>query len=353
MSQSAGDGADKQTSPKPQQAEKSSPSGPGLLQRLRERDLEPVNLDLVPEMSADDIDQFLAAEEPDFFAAIGHIGSDKSLSLQQITIDDADLALLAEIESWREARGPRRLIYRVFPFAPHLSLRLKLWRFKTFAWAQGRWIVTKNFGYYLATDGRRSAIFAVRRQINSTAHQVSKRMTEFQQLKRRTRLTLFLSLLLFLTVPVIGFLGWKGRLFPKAQPLYLTSLALYASSENHYDPIHEVEPYVDNSRMAQNLYLTPKIVVNLKSSPNSTPNPMGAFEFFVEGMSSEVIVEVKDREPQMRDLLLSAIQEMTYDELDSENGKKELVRLVRKTMNSVLVTGKIKNARIKTIVIKP
>lgn len=56
-----------------------------------------------------------------------------------------------------------------------------------------------------------------------------------------------------------------------------------------------------NSLAFQNNFQIKKIVVNIQPSAGSGPNPMVAFEFSFEGNSSEVLLEIKDREGEIID----------------------------------------------------
>ncbi len=85
-----------------------------------------------------------------------------------------------------------------------------------------------------------------------------------------------------------------------------------------------------------------KMTVNLRRSSESGPNPMGAFEFYVEGAASEVVVEIKDREPEMEDLFSRTIEDMTFDQVASGEGKKLLCDRLRKELNKVLTKGYVR-----------
>jgi len=80
---------------------------------------------------------------------------------------------------------------------------------------------------------------------------------------------------------------------------------------------------------------------------------MGAFQFFVEGMSSEVVVELKDREALTHELINETAREFTFTELDTTEGKADLCKRIKTALNKVLVSGKVRNVRIETFIIKP
>jgi flagellar basal body-associated protein FliL len=85
----------------------------------------------------------------------------------------------------------------------------------------------------------------------------------------------------------------------------------------------------------------------------SGETPMAAFEFFVEGLSSEVLVEMKDREGEMRDLFQRQIEEFSFEQLDTTEGKKLLLERLKKAVNNSLSQGRIRRIFIKNVVLKP
>lgn len=80
---------------------------------------------------------------------------------------------------------------------------------------------------------------------------------------------------------------------------------------------------------------------------------MAAFEFYIEGYAPEAIIEFKDREVEFRDLVQRSIEEFTFDQLESGEGKRELCLRLQKVINSKLSTAQLKKVFIKTAIIKP
>ncbi len=335
-----------------------SPSGraPETSKSLKDRlfgsDEDRIDISKLPEMSVEDVDSFLNDEEPDFFNEVSSIAADKSLSIVQINIDDAVAALHAEIDLWKTYKGPLRILFLVFPFMPRITLRLKLWSFKISGWIHGYLVRAKNFSYYLLTDGRTAAISKIKSVIVQALTQISTTIHTFKKISFKVRLILIFSLVLFLLSVAVIYQSVTKGLLPGERENFLSNMSSHATQAYEYET-SQVEPYMDNARATQNLFLTQKIFVNLKTSPGSGPNPMGAFEFFIEGMSSDVVIEIKDREPMMRDLMQSVIQDMTYDDLDTSEGKKDLCSRLQKEVSRVLTTGSVKNVRIRSFVIKP
>jgi flagellar basal body-associated protein FliL len=95
------------------------------------------------------------------------------------------------------------------------------------------------------------------------------------------------------------------------------------------------------------------MVVNIQPSESSGPNPMAAYEFSLEGNSTEVLIEIKDREVELRDLMYRTIEDFTFEQADSPEGKELLTEKLRKEVNMVLTQGKIRKVWIKTAIVKP
>lgn len=144
------------------------------------------------------------------------------------------------------------------------------------------------------------------------------------------------------------------KIFPwgKADALFLRSYSEWGGLVQEYNPAVEVESFFDNARLNKNLITIRKMVVNLKPSEQSSANPMLAFEITIEGMTNEVVVEIKDREAELKDLILRTTEDFTYDELSSVTGKQNLTEKLLLTVNSQLTKGHIRKIFYKSFVLK-
>lgn len=80
---------------------------------------------------------------------------------------------------------------------------------------------------------------------------------------------------------------------------------------------------------------------------------MVAYEFSLEGNSTEVLIEIKDREGEILDQIQRMIEEHSFDELNSADGKKLITEKVRSTVNRLLTLGKIRHVYIQGVIFKP
>ncbi len=154
-------------------------------------------------------------------------------------------------------------------------------------------------------------------------------------------------LVIFGIFKVINFKNWN-----KPDSLFLTSYAEWGLDVNTYNPFTDSEMFFDNSRLLKNIVTIKKMVANIKPSESSGPNPMLAFELNIEGMTAEVVVEIKDREAEFKDLILRTAEELNYDDLSGADGKKNLSERILNVINSNLTQGQIRKVLYKSFVLK-
>lgn len=134
--------------------------------------------------------------------------------------------------------------------------------------------------------------------------------------------------------------------------LFLHSLAELGDEVQDYNPNSETEAFYDNPRFAKNLVTISSMHVNLRPSENSGSNPMLVLEITIEGVSTDSIIEIKDREAELKDMLLRLTESKTYDELSEVEGKQLLCDQYRDALNSVLTTGQVRRVLLKNFIIK-
>ncbi len=158
--------------------------------------------------------------------------------------------------------------------------------------------------------------------------------------------------LIFLFIALIQLL-YKGSL-PGfiSKKHFIGSMAEVANGELFIDIEESYEGFFDSYRYKRNVFLLPRVIVNLRPSQGSTDNPMGIFEFYIVGMSAEPLIEIKNREHEILDYLQRVIEEYSYDQLNKISGKESLKKLIVRELNTHLSSGRVKETFIKTIVLK-
>jgi flagellar basal body-associated protein FliL len=305
------------------------------------------------QMSVEDIDQMLAEEDPTFFKAVSKIGDDKDLSMTSDVVSEDEQALVLEQEAWARSGRGGRLLYFLVPFIPRLSLKWKRFRKSFFPYLRSSAHRIKGFFHYLFTTGIKKFVHSLKSSVAEVLTGLRSSVVQFGRLSWKLKLS-FLGILILLSgTGYFIFRSFKYGIIHKDSELFIPHFERVADSVYQYDPAVDVEPFYDNLRASKHLLLMPKMVVNLTKVGDSATAPMGAFEFFVEGMSSEVIIEIKDREVEMRDLMQRVVEQFTFEKLDTAEGKKEVCDRLKKEVNVRLSTGKLKKVWIKTVILKP
>ncbi len=140
----------------------------------------------------------------------------------------------------------------------------------------------------------------------------------------------------------------------KDDQLFINSYADLGVLEiKDFDPKVRFDYFLENPIFSKNSVSLKKMITNIRPSENSTDNPMVVLEMGVESLSAEVVIEIKDREAEFKDLVLRVIEEFDYDELESASGKEKLSSAVLTEINKSLTTGKARKIFFKNFIIKP
>jgi flagellar basal body-associated protein FliL len=310
-----------------------------------------IGMDDQEELSDEGLDELIGEEDPDFLEQLRKLAADKNLSIADIDMNNIDEALLAERERWQNGPRPIRIAAAWIPALPGLSLGLR--RFGGFLVAVFALLVTKFKKYFifLATDGKDKLTSTIKSKYQSYSEwrEIQDRRYSKMTAKRKIAMLLLLGLVIFTLIYFV--MISKYSIIQKEAPLFLTSFEGVADRRFDFDPQSD-EPFYENLRIGSHMLLIPKMVVNIKKSSNSGENPMAAFEFYLEGYSQEVVVELKDREHEFRDDIQRTIEDFSFDQLDSSVGKQLLQETLRLNINRKLSTGRVKRVLIKTFVIK-
>ncbi len=178
--------------------------------------------------------------------------------------------------------------------------------------------------------------------------------TDFSALSKKQKMAAGVLVLMSIGFLFLVKFILSGREFLQpAEQHFVLNLMGEAGEVIHFKPDEDMEPFFDSSRVQKSVILISRIVVNLRATPKSGPSPMLAIELFLESLSEDAILEVKDREAEFKDLIERKLEEMSYSVLDSQEGKYLMLERVREEVNRSLTSGRIRQARIKTIVLKP
>ncbi len=133
---------------------------------------------------------------------------------------------------------------------------------------------------------------------------------------------------------------------------YLSSFEGVADKKFNISSDNEIIRYDNDLLSPQHVVLINKIVVNIRSTERSTDNPMVAFDLYVRTDTEQAAVEIKEREKQLQDHLQRFCESLHYDQIQTEEGKTLWKNRMRRELNLVLNTGRVKEVFFKTLLIK-
>lgn len=301
-------------------------------------------------LSLENLDSLIAEEDPEFAQSLENIGPDEAGGVEiyneglglEYTLED-------EVKLWTGAPGRRQKFAKIFPFLPKISYKLKMKRtVLRLTWTKWRESLIRGI-----KSAGPATVAGLKNLLKKISGGISKGLGEFKTFSLVKKL-LFVGLLAATggSVYVIYRVA-THKLLPEEHELFMSSLEDWAQAKYQIEPEEQMESFYDSTRTAQNIMELKKMVVNIRRSSSSGSNPMAAFEFYVEGTVSEAVVEIKDREPEVRDLFQRTIEETTYDQIVTGEGKRLLCDRLRKDVNKLLTKGKIRRVFIKTAIIKP
>lgn len=293
-------------------------------------------------LSLESLDSIIAEEDPEFSSSlneIGHVETNIEIYSEGLALE---YSLEDEIKYWQNSSKFRKKLAELFPVLPRFSYKIKIKKTSLHL----RWIKWRS-------QALRNTIKAVPLLLVFIKNFIKSLFDIFKSFSKLKKIGF---LLLLVSSGLGGYtiyrISTKG-LIPKPSDIFIGSMAEWSKAKYGYNPSSDLEPFYDSTRLIQNILLMKKMVVNIKSSTESGPNPMGAFEFYVEATAPEVLLEIKDRESEVKDIFLRTIEEMTFDQISSGEGKQLLCGNLRKEVNKVLTKGFIKKVFIKTAIVKP
>lgn len=134
---------------------------------------------------------------------------------------------------------------------------------------------------------------------------------------------------------------------------YQSSFEHLADHKFAYASDTKVIRYSNDLLAPQHFVLINKIVVNIRPGRLSTNNPMLAFDLYVRTDTDTTAVEIRDREKQIQDHLQRFCEGIVYDHIQTEEGKMSWKNKMKRELNLILTTGKVRDVYFKTLVLKP
>ncbi|MES2962886.1 MAG: flagellar basal body-associated FliL family protein [Bdellovibrionota bacterium] len=289
-----------------------------------------------------DLDRLLADADPEFAAQMKDISD---LTADGVAID-ADIESVVERERKEAATKGFKKIVLLLVKRPMRRLSLLGTQVVGF----GKWV--KEFGLPAAITGLKSGLVSLKNGIAKFVGVLKAGIGWFKAQPRKSKALMFGALLLGgVAIAVARFTLTEG-IFPNFDVAYLTTFETVADAKY---TIEKDEPWTDlNDPLLhpEHVVLIERIISNLRSTgPGS--NPMALIDLYVESANQDVAIELKNREAEARDAIGTTLLQMTYEELGTEAGKIKLKVFLRKNLNEVLSTGRVRRVYFKSIIVKP
>ena len=134
--------------------------------------------------------------------------------------------------------------------------------------------------------------------------------------------------------------------------LFVGSLLPLATETFEIKSTDDKEQFYNTIRIPKNIFSLRRMVINIQPSESSGPNPMVAYELSLEANSKEVLVEIKDREGEIIDQVQRSLEQLTFDELSSPEGRDLVEDKVKTRVNQILTLGKVRFVYIVAVIFK-
>lgn len=306
------------------------------------------------EISLDDIDSILAADDPEFSDSLQDL-KEASKEVSEVELEIFDV----NEESMAAEPDEESVFDRILAKYPWLNRPLKnLERAQQFIYKRS--LIWRNQVKFYSGSLLRmlkslpQALLQIQR---ATAVRIREwKRVRAERLKARSLQEKLLMFVFVLGVVGGGFLlalSIDGRWIPQFSKPLLKSFEGVAEQKWTFDYESETVPFLSAFPQPKHNYLFPKVVVNLKTSGSRDSNQMGAFEFFVEVDSKDTAIEIKSREVELHDLIQRTVEGFTYRSLETDLGKQRLKEEIKRELNKTLTQGWVKETYIKFFITKP
>ncbi len=293
------------------------------------------------EISLEDIDKLLEAEDPDFskqLEEVRAVENDASVNIESAVDDNLN-------EENQKDHQPTSFFAKVRHW---LGTKIAFARLKLREVSKQAWL---DFVVFLKTRPKEFFLYAV----VGSRHLLKKMVAPVHAFRSACAGQKFIVLIL-LTILVLAIVvlrsNFKGVWLPQLNDPILQSFASHAEFIEPYDRKLGGESFYSAFPQERHEFLFPKMKVNLKRDANH-PLPMGAFEVIVQIDSRDTAIEIRDREVELHDHLQRVFEEETFSDLETELGKSRLKGKLKRELNQKLTQGWVKDISFKTFVLKP
>lgn len=279
--------------------------------------------------SIDDLENLIKESDPDFLGQLDSIGKNEEwdgVDLARFNLDAPDPKTIKE-----------RLIY------------LKEWIKNKFYYSM---ILTEQWVYYFIVKFLPTIAIKFKNLIVQIFQFISLKIKNFLALPLKVKVSYLFIVLSIGVLSYYIYFSLTTDILTREKKIFITSMEDWSQVSKTYDK-NRVEPFYSSTRTMQNIMSLRRIVANLSRSAKSGPRPMVALELYFEGTTPEGVVEIKDRDYEIKDRISRILEETTFDQLDTIEGKQVFLEKVKRDINQILTKGKIRRTLYKTIILKP
>ena len=294
-----------------------------------------------PEAAIATVDNLLATEDPQFAQAMQDLkaqGAAQAEAAEAVVIDSLDIAALEQEGGFKN---------RLYIFLFRLKSKIKPIAQRLKALAQlpkTAWPAIREGAVRGLATGKDYAKFILAR--------VKEGFTSFKALPRKSKLLIVSAIVMGALSLFALKVTLQGKFLPTLEAKFLRSFGEVAEHAWSYAEAEPFEDFADPLYHPEHVVLVEKIVVNLRSLAESS-NPMGLFELYFEASNHECAVEIKDRHIEVKDLVSRSLEQLTYDDLVTPQGKEKMKVVLRKNLNAFLTRGQVRRVFFKSVVLKP
>ncbi len=293
-----------------------------------------------------DVDRMLAEEDPEFAKKIKELQNSEFST--NVAIEAVDIeAFLKEGENL----NAKKSAVRKLKFKDRVVLRYK----NTHAGISKAIDDTQNFFINSVKLTGKLLVSGLQKIFKYSFGAIGKFLSWLIHLPARIKL-LSLSVLVLAAASGLSlyFALIRGHFLPTLNRQYLTGFAEHADESFEYKESDSKESFDSEIRHPEHMYEVERIIVNLKQKHEGDHVPMGLFEFYIATNSQDATVEIGDRRTETRHIIQRVIEQMTYEELTSPQGKAKMKFILRKELNDFLTKSHhVRQVYIKTFVLKP
>ena len=269
-----------------------------------------------PQISLDDLDRLLEAEDPDFA---------RSLESLRSIVPDASITIDSSVAEDPDAEGG--------PDDPEARSTTKQ------SWSLPE-LRPKEIFFFLVAELRRGVEYA------------TYLLGKFSRASRAQKGAVFALVLLSGLALWMLAQNLRGIWLPRLGSSQLTRFEPYADFTGTYSGKDSVQTFSMAFPAERFEFLFDKMKVNLRSTTDH-PNPMGAFELVAVVDAKSTAIEIDERSTEFNDLLQRVLEGASFTELEGEAGKLSLKNRLKREVNSRLERGLVRNFDFKTFILKP